>query len=78
MSDSIKKWVSLDSIWRCLLLWQIIIKITIGRRFFHFAQRSFTLGPISGTTPVQLFSQVKNPDGSNVIGEDGRLEVHEA
>lgn len=25
-----------------------------------------------GTTPVQYFPKLKNPDGSNVIGEDGR------
>ncbi len=46
----------------------------IGRRFFlrKQAQRSFTLiVQYPGTTPVQC-TKLKNPDGSNVISEDGR------
>ena len=37
------------------------------------SKESFTLiVQYPGTTPVQYFPKLKNPDGSNVIGEDGR------
>ncbi len=51
---------SLDNYLRCLLLWQIILKITIGRRFFlrNKAQREFySYCSISWNYPVQYFLQ---------------------
>lgn len=37
------------------------------------SKESFTLiVQYPGTTPVQYFPKLKNPDGLNVIGEDGR------
>lgn len=37
------------------------------------SKESFTLiVQYPGTTPVQYFPKLKNPDGSNVIGADGR------
>lgn len=37
------------------------------------SKESFTLiVQYPGTTPVQYFPKLKTPDGSNVIGEDGR------
>ncbi len=53
-------------------------KITIGRRFFLHKQpkESFTLiDNIPGTTPVQYFPKLKNPDGSNVIGEGWKTSI---
>ncbi len=50
------------------------IKITIGRRFFLHQTNSkefYSYCSISWNS-VQYFPKLKNPDGSNVIGEDGR------
>ncbi len=50
----------------CLLLWQIIIKITIGRRFFLRKQAQkkvlLLLFQYPGTTQYDIFPKLKNPD----------------